>query len=68
LQVISRYIYARTAAIAQFYEMNDVVLRWKKLKTFKGKFKNVIEDRSYTRDKIKKTNGGIGIPNNHENQ
>jgi len=54
LQVISRYIYARTAAIAHFYEMNDVGLRWKKLKTFNGKFKNVIEDRSYTRDKIKK--------------
>jgi hypothetical protein len=57
LQVISRYIYARTAAIAHFYEMNDVGLRWKKLKKFKGKFKNVIEDRSYTRDKIKKITG-----------
>jgi hypothetical protein len=34
--------------------MNDVGLRWKKLKKFKGKFRNVIEDRSYTRDKVKK--------------
>jgi hypothetical protein len=54
LQVNARDIYARTAAIAHFYEMNDVGLRRKKLKTFKGKFRNVIEGRSYTRDKIKK--------------
>jgi hypothetical protein len=41
------------AAIAHFYEMNDVTLHWKKLKTFKGKFRTVVEDKPYTRQQIK---------------
>ena len=44
----------RIAAIAHFFEMNDVDLRWKKLKKFKGKFRNIIEDKPYTREQIKK--------------
>jgi site-specific recombinase XerD len=40
----------RTAAISHFYEMNDIELKWKKLKRFKGKFRIIVEDRSYTRD------------------
>ena len=43
----------RIAAIAHFFEMNDVDLRWKKLKKFKGKFRNIIEDKPYTREQIK---------------
>jgi integrase len=44
----------RTAAISHFYEMNDIELKWKKLKRFKGKFRTIVEDRPYTRDQIKK--------------
>jgi integrase len=41
------------AAIAHFYEMNDVTIKWKKLKKFKAKHYNIIEDKPYTRDQIK---------------
>jgi integrase len=44
----------RIAAISHFYEMNDVVINWRKLKKFKGRHRNIIEDRPYTRDEIKK--------------
>ena len=44
----------RIAAVNHFLEMNDRVVNWKKLKKFKGKFRNVIEDRPYTRDQIGK--------------
>jgi integrase len=44
----------RIAAISHFYAMNDIELRWKKLRKFKGKFRNVVEDRPYTREQIKK--------------
>jgi integrase len=33
--------------------MNDVDLKWKKIKSFKGEFYNVVEDRPYTREEIK---------------
>lgn len=39
--------------IAHFYEMNDVTIKWKKLKKFKAKHKTVVEDRPYTREEIK---------------
>ena len=42
-----------SAAIAHFYEMNDVVINWKKLKKFKGKMRKTVEDVPYTRDQIK---------------
>ena len=41
------------APIAHFYEMNDVTVKWKKLKKFKAKHYNIIEDRPYTREQIK---------------
>jgi integrase len=41
------------AAITHFYEMNDIVLRWKKLNKFKGKHRSVADDRPYTRSQIK---------------
>ena len=42
------------AAIIHFYEMNDVTIKWKKLKKFKAKHYNIIEDKPYTREQIKK--------------
>jgi integrase len=41
------------AALHHFYEMNDVELRWSKIKSFKDEFHNVVEDRPYTREEIK---------------
>ena len=41
------------SVISHFYEMNDVNLHWKKLGKFKGKHRNVAEDKPYTRDQIK---------------
>lgn len=46
---VSLYI----AAIAHFYEMNDVTINWKKLKKFKAKNRYVVEDRPYSREQIK---------------
>lgn len=42
-----------SAAIAHFYEMNDVVINWRKLKKFKGKMRKVVEDVPYTRQQVK---------------
>ncbi|MGA7898578.1 MAG: hypothetical protein WCA39_06905 [Nitrososphaeraceae archaeon] len=42
-----------SAAIAHFYEMNDVTINWKKLKKFKGRMRRVVEDVPYTREQIK---------------
>jgi site-specific recombinase XerC len=41
------------AAITHFYEMNDTTIKWKKLKKFKAKHYNVVEDKPYTREQIK---------------
>ena len=41
------------SAIAHFFEMNDVIINWKKLKKFKGKKRQMVEDVPYTRDQIK---------------
>jgi integrase len=45
---------AYLAAVAHFYEMNDVTINWRKLKKFKAKFRSIVEDRPYTRDEIAK--------------
>ena len=37
-----------------FFEMNDITLHWKKLKKFKGRFRNIVENKPYTREQIKK--------------
>ena len=42
-----------SAAIAHFYEMNDIVINWRKLKKFKEKMRKVVEDIPYTRQQIK---------------
>jgi integrase len=41
------------SAIHHFYEMNDIDLRWNKLKKFKAKLKTVVEDKPYTDGQIK---------------
>jgi integrase len=41
------------APITHFYEMNDVIIKWKKPKKFKAKHYNIIEDKPYTREQIK---------------
>ena len=46
---ISMYV----SGIRHFYQMNDVVLNWDKIKKFKGRFRNVVEDKPYTREQIK---------------
>jgi hypothetical protein len=46
---VSAYI----APIMHFYEMNGVIVNWRRLKKFKAKYYNVIEDRPYSREQIK---------------
>jgi site-specific recombinase XerD len=46
---ISMYI----SGIRHFYQMNDVVLNWEKIKKFNGRFRNVVEDKPYSREQIK---------------
>jgi len=41
------------AALRHFYEMNDVELKWNKIKSFKEEFHSVVEDRPYTKEEIK---------------
>jgi hypothetical protein len=41
------------AAISHFYQMNDVVLNWKKLSTFKGKRRLCVEDKPYSKEQIR---------------
>jgi integrase len=47
-------ISVRIAGVSHFYEMNDVILNWKKIKKIKGRLRTVIEDRPYSRQEIKK--------------
>ena len=46
---VSGYI----APIAHFHNMNDLEIRWKKLKKFKAKHYSVVEDKPYSREQIK---------------
>jgi integrase len=41
------------ASISHFYQMNDVVLNWKRLSKFKGKKRLVVEDKPYTKEQIR---------------
>ncbi len=40
------------AAIAHFYQMNNVILNWKRLSKFKGKKRLKVEDKPYTKEQI----------------
>ena len=44
----------RAAAMKHFYEMNDIVLNWKKINRFVGEKTRTVKDRPYTREEIKK--------------
>ena len=46
---VSSYI----SPIIHFYEMNGVIINWRRLKKFRAKYYSVIEDRPYNRDQIK---------------
>jgi integrase len=41
------------ASISHFYQMNDVILNWKRLSKFKGKKRLVVEDKPYTKEQIR---------------
>ena len=40
-------------ALKKFYEMNDVILNWKKISQYIGEYQRVIKDRAYDHDEIK---------------
>jgi integrase len=46
-------IQAYLAAIKRFYDMNDVVLNWKKIRAYLGDFYRVVDDEAYTHEQIK---------------
>jgi hypothetical protein len=39
-------IHSYLAAIKRFYDMNDIVLNWKKIKAYQGKFYRVVDDEA----------------------
>jgi integrase len=41
------------ASVAHFYQMNDVILNWKKLAKFKGKKRVVVEDKPYSKEQLR---------------
>lgn len=44
----------RAAALKHFYEMNDVVLNWKKINRFIGEKSRTVRDRAYTLEEVRK--------------
>ena len=53
LQQIShgtRYLYA--AVLRHFYDINDILLNWKKINAFLGQSNKVVHDRAYTKPEI----------------
>jgi integrase len=47
-------IHLYIAALAHFCDMNDVTIRWKKLKKFKPKSRRLQDDKPYTREQIQR--------------
>jgi site-specific recombinase XerC len=43
-----------TKALKHFYDMNDIILNWKKINSFIGIKMRTVKDRAYTRDEIRK--------------
>lgn len=41
-------------SLKKFYEMNDILLNWKKICAYLGDYNRVTKDRAYTRDEIKR--------------
>jgi integrase len=46
-------IHTYLAAVKRFYDMNDIVLNWKKIKAYQGEFYRVVDDEAYTHEQIK---------------
>ena len=46
-------IHSYLAAIKRFYDMNDIVLNWKKIKAYQGEFYRVVDDEAYTHEQIR---------------
>ncbi len=44
----------RLAALRKFYEMNDVVLNWKKVSNYLGENTKIFKDRAYTTEEIQR--------------
>jgi integrase len=42
------------AALKHFYEMNDIVLNWKKINRFIDEKTRTVKDRAYTKEEIRK--------------
>ncbi|MFZ0697637.1 MAG: tyrosine-type recombinase/integrase [Nitrososphaeraceae archaeon] len=40
------------AAVNKFYAMNDIILNWKKIRSFMGEHEKTVEDRPYTHSEI----------------
>ena len=40
-------------ALKKFYEMNDVILNWKKISCYLGEYQRMTKDRAYTLEEIK---------------
>ena len=45
---VSTYV----AAVNKFYAMNDIILNWKKIRSFMGEHEKTVEDRPYTHSEI----------------
>jgi integrase len=43
---------SRLAAVKKFYEMNDVILNWKKITQYLGEKTKIVRDRAYTTEEI----------------
>lgn len=49
----SATVNAYVAAVKRFYEMNDIVLNWRKIHSYKNEFVKAVEDQPYTKDQIR---------------
>jgi integrase len=47
-------LHLRLAALRRFYEMNDVMLNWKKVSNYLGENTKIFKDRAYTTEEIQR--------------
>jgi integrase len=50
----SQTLFITSAALKHFYDMNDVLLNWKKINRFIGVLVRTVKDRAYTKQEIRK--------------
>ena len=48
----SASVSAYVATVNKFYAMNDIILNWKKIRSFMGEHEKTVEDRPYTHSEI----------------